>query len=85
VIHGFLRARDDTFTKFDPPGSINLIQPTGINPEGAITGSYTDASGALHGFLRARDGTSPNSISLWLHRHRTHRHQPGRGDRGSSA
>ena len=29
----------------------------GINPAGAITGFYVDASNAVHGFLRAPDGT----------------------------
>ena len=43
------------FTTFDPPGS-NQTRPTSINPAGAITGRYEDASGA-HGFLRAADGT----------------------------
>ena len=50
------------FTTFDPPGSL-ATNPTSINPAGAITGSYFDAShvaqGFLvgHGFLRAGDGT----------------------------
>jgi hypothetical protein len=64
VSHGFLRARDGTFTTIDPPGSIGayvgnyfgLVGPP-INPAGAITGTYLDASGVQHGFLRARDGT----------------------------
>jgi hypothetical protein len=37
--HSFLRARDGTFTTFDPPGSLST-QTTGINPAGAITGWY---------------------------------------------
>ena len=55
--HGFLRASDGTFTTFDPPGSVSSTGAFSINPAGAITGSYADASGTDHGFLRARDGT----------------------------
>ena len=29
----------------------------GINPAGAVTGGYIDASGVAHGFVRAKDGT----------------------------
>jgi hypothetical protein len=54
--HGFLRAPDGTFTRFDPPGSTFTI-PQSINAAGAITGFDFDASGANHGFLRAVDGT----------------------------
>ena len=54
--HGFLRAPDGTITTFDPPGSIYTV-PTSINPSGAITGYYQDASQGWHGFLRATDGT----------------------------
>jgi hypothetical protein len=54
--HGFLRARDGTFTTFDPPGGAIFILNLSINPAGAISGWYIDPSGA-HGFLRARDGT----------------------------
>ena len=39
-----------TFTTFDPPGAISTF-PFGINPAGAITGYYADASGVIHGFL----------------------------------
>ena len=42
-----------TITTFDGPGSISTL-PRSINPAGAITGVYYDASGALHGFLRSR-------------------------------
>src|SRR5882757_5583469 len=45
-----------TFITFDPPGSVDT-EPFAINPAGAITGPYFDASGNEHGFLRARDGT----------------------------
>lgn len=58
ALHGFLRASDGTFTKFDVPGatcqgifSICTL-PSGIIPAGIITG----ASGG-HGFLRAPNGT----------------------------
>ena len=49
-------ANTATFTTFDPPGSL-VTEPFAINPAGAITGPYFDASGIEHGFLRARDGT----------------------------
>jgi len=52
--HGFLRARDGTFTTIDPPGSAFTIAG-GINHAGAITGYYFDANSVAHGFLRARD------------------------------
>ena len=44
VNHGFLRARDGTFTTFDPPGSTAPFgtTPIGINPAGAIVGGYFD-------------------------------------------
>jgi len=72
VFHGFLRAPDGTLTTFDVPGAgTGAFQGTfffgeslfggsngGINPAGAITGSYVDTSSLLHGFLRAPDGTS---------------------------
>lgn len=45
-----------TFTTFDPPGS-TFTTPVGINPAGAITGYYQDASFVTHGFLRAPGGT----------------------------
>ena len=50
-IHGFLRARNGTFTSFDPPGSA-ATQSNGINPAGAITGTFFDAGFTAHGFLR---------------------------------
>lgn len=62
ALHSFLRARDRTFTTFDPPGSTcpfffsSCSQPADINPEGAIVGISCDAIGC-HGFLRTRDGT----------------------------
>jgi hypothetical protein len=70
VYHGFLRAKDDrdeeesTFTTFDAPGAgTGEFQGTltaffsGLNPAGAITGNYRDASNLNHGYVRAEDGT----------------------------
>jgi uncharacterized membrane protein len=56
VIHGFLRAPDDSFTTFDPPGSAYTF-PASINRVGAIAGAYTDAQFVSHGFLRSPDGS----------------------------
>jgi hypothetical protein len=60
VYHGFLRTRAGKITTFDAPGAGTVgspgggqgTQPMTINPEGAITGHYTDANNAVHGFLR---------------------------------
>ncbi len=49
-------AREATFTTFDVPGATGTFAQS-INPAGAITGTYSDASSVEHGFLRARDGT----------------------------
>lgn len=49
-------AQSQTYTTFDPAGSIST-SPADINPAGAITGTYQDANSAYHGFLRAADGT----------------------------
>src|SRR5260370_22296211 len=38
--HGFLRARDGTFTTFGPLGGSPSINPVGINPGSAIVGFY---------------------------------------------
>jgi hypothetical protein len=51
-LHGFLRARDGTFTMIDPPGAIDTYPLSDINPAGAITGSFIDAGALQHGFLR---------------------------------
>ena len=63
VFHGFLRAPGGAITTFDAPGAgTGLFQGTStgsvdcINPEGAIVGTYRDASNVLHGFLRAPGG-----------------------------
>jgi hypothetical protein len=56
----FVRATDGTFTTFDaatyPPCCIWSF-PSGINPAGAITGSFNDGFTINHGFLRTSNGT----------------------------
>ena len=51
---GFLRARDGTFSTFEVPGATST-EGYGINPEGAVTGDFFDASG-VHIYLRAPNG-----------------------------
>src|SRR6516165_346628 len=82
--HGYVRAPDGTFAQIDAPDAgtgpfpqgtfPSEITPMGINPAGAITGFYVDASSAQHGFVRAPGGqitefdptgsifTNPNAI-----------------------
>lgn len=63
VFHGFLRTREGKITTFDAPGAGSVgspgggqgTQPMTINPEGVITGHYTDANNVVHGFLRLPD------------------------------
>ena len=50
VAHGFLRARDGTFTRVDPTGSI-YTTVVGITPSGLVAGSYTDSRLVSHGFV----------------------------------
>ena len=64
VRHGYVRSAKGDFTTFDAPGAgTSPFQGTAphvgrtINPAGAITGFYVDASDVVHGFLRAPDGT----------------------------
>jgi hypothetical protein len=59
VEHGFVRSPDGTFTSIDPPGSTGTMvcEETCLNPEGAITGFYSDQYGGVHGFVRAPNGT----------------------------
>ena len=63
VMHGFLRTRDGKIVTFDAPGAGSTpgtssstwyqgTQAAAINPEGGITGYYTDANNVIHGFLR---------------------------------
>ena len=60
VNHGYVRARDGTFTTFEAPGAgTDSGQGTildSINPAGATTGYYFDASNVSHGLLRTSDG-----------------------------
>jgi predicted membrane protein len=64
-----------TYTEFDVPGALNT-NPTSIDLEGAITGSYSDADGNVGAFVRGVTGAitkfnvpggtfpSPTSINL---------------------
>jgi hypothetical protein len=82
--HGYVRAANGSFTQIDAPDAgtgpfpqgtfPSEFTPAGINPAGAITGFYVDASSVRHGFVRAIDGvitefdpadsilTNPNAI-----------------------
>jgi len=82
--HGYVRAPNGTFTQIDAPDAgtgpfpqgtfPSEFTPMGINPGGAITGFYVDASSVQHGFVRASSGritefdpagsifTNPNAI-----------------------
>ena len=68
VRHGFLRARDCTFTMFDVPGagtgSNQGTRAYGISPAGEIAGWYSDESGVVHGYLRRPTVASPRSMCL---------------------
>src|SRR4029077_19277380 len=64
VIHGYVRTPDGTITTFDVPGAgtgpgqgtfPGLVDC--INPAGAITGGYVDASNVFHAYVRAPEGT----------------------------
>jgi uncharacterized membrane protein len=56
---GFVRAPDGTFTQIGPPGAnVETIPIGGINPSGAVTGTYYDGVNLLiHGYLLTPDGT----------------------------
>ena len=59
-----------TFITFDAPGGQRDMLPSGINPSGAITGTYITGS-YVHAFLRAPDGTvttidPPGSTGAWV-------------------
>jgi hypothetical protein len=82
--HGYVRAPNGTFTQIDAPDAgtgpfpqgtfPSDFTPMGINPAGAITGFYVDASSVRHGFVRTANGlisefdptgsifTNPNAI-----------------------
>ena len=59
-------AKTGSFIVFDMPGSaceaafIACTTTAGINDEGTVVGSYSDANQAYHGFLRKADGTFLN-------------------------
>jgi hypothetical protein len=55
--HGFVRAPDGIFTRFDAPGAVSTDFVCCITPEGAISGIAFDATGMGHGFVRAPNGT----------------------------
>jgi hypothetical protein len=52
IVH-LARTPDGTITTFDVLVTGGTF-PIGINPSGAITGYYVDASGVPHGFLRSK-------------------------------
>jgi hypothetical protein len=64
--HGYVRAANGTFTQIDAPDAgtgpfpqgtfPSEFTPAGINPAGAITGFYVDASSVQHGFVRSPGG-----------------------------
>lgn len=62
VGHGYVRDPDGKITPFDPRGSVYTSMNAWIafvhciNPAGAITGWYVDASNVIHGFLRDPHG-----------------------------
>jgi hypothetical protein len=59
-------AKTGSFIVFDVPGSaceasfVACTTTAGINDEGTVVGSYSDANQAYHGFLRKADGTFLN-------------------------
>src|SRR6266481_1203338 len=65
--HGYVRAGNGTFAQIDAPDAgtgpfpqgtfPSEFTPAGINPAGAITGFYVDASSVQHGFVRSSQGT----------------------------
>ena len=73
--------RHPTFITFDVPGSTSTF-PAAINPEGTITGRYSDASNVAHGFERAPKGAITTFDPPWRHKHVPRSHQPGGDDHG---
>jgi hypothetical protein len=51
IFHGFIRNQDDTFTLFDPPGSVWTVV-SGMK-QGVVVGSFEDSNSKYHGFLYA--------------------------------
>src|SRR6478609_10058118 len=63
VFHGYVRSNQGAITVFDAPGAGTgpgkgtfPFSPLIMNPNGAITGWYTDSAFVSHGFLRDRNG-----------------------------
>src|SRR6266513_2606495 len=61
--HGYVRSNQGVITVFDAPGAGTgpfqgtfPFSPLIMNPNGAITGWYTDSALVSHGFLRDRNG-----------------------------
>jgi hypothetical protein len=56
-VHGFLRANNGSFTRFDASeGAVDTIANS-INSSGLITGYYYDAKSVRHGYVRAANGS----------------------------
>ncbi len=56
-VHGFVRTPDGTITSFDPQGS-SLTEPSGIDKNGTIAGTWTDSGlGDATASCAAPDGT----------------------------
>src|SRR5213596_1214685 len=63
VFHGYVRSDQGVITVFDAPGAGTgpfqgtfPFSPLIMNPNGAITGWYTDSALVSHGFLRDKNG-----------------------------
>lgn len=64
VVHAYVRSNQGILTAFDAPDAGTGPYPEGtfpfspgsINPEGAISGYYTDAMNVSHGFVRSKKG-----------------------------
>ena len=55
--HGFVRTKDNVFTTFDPPGSVDAF-PLAIDSQGDIAGYFINGAGGYVGFVRAGGGTN---------------------------
>jgi hypothetical protein len=55
--HGFLRARDGTFSEFDATSDNLATLVFGVNSQQTLAGLYFELSGAEGGFVRTADGT----------------------------
>jgi hypothetical protein len=63
LFRGFVRTPNGAFTTFDAPGAGTApgqgtftAAANGLNPAGAVTGQYLDASNLNHGYVRAPNG-----------------------------